>query len=487
MFAFAATALFPSNVQAGRAPQAGLPTGANDADDAYTITTTVKIAQPYDLRAMNDEFQTAWLLKEEGGVGTFEVVYRPLHQQQITANPHWRQDDAKMLEYLRPRPAANWDEGLRQQILKDLRADGIDPDTLDDKTLVEQVSAWAMRRSEGNNQFGLWMVEFDHGKPQVAPALRQAFIREEPQGMSESAIFDRELYGKGMYLNKTHGACTSSSTYLATILRAVGIPTRIILTIPACDYNDPTQIKTLLSAIRHHRTQRALYFAARSMSEMQGFVNHVFNEVWIGGKWVRLNYNRLGQPIVDRYYEGLMTHIYTANDISEVPFATTWGARYGIKAGPKLSSINPYQMLTASDNVAPGVPFDNPPLPDVPQITIATVIAVVKPGDPSLPSDIILPAKNDAVFRIKEWIDEDDYHQLRDFAAQAGSTFILRAAGKPDLQATLSGTKISTGRGFQGFGVQLRGKLEPGVVYQILPDNAGHVRQWRIADGLVWR
>src|SRR5579871_436193 len=119
-------------------------------NDAYTITTTVRIAQPYDLHAMNDEFQKARLLKEEDGVGTFEITYRPLHEQKVEANPNWRQDAALIADYLRPRPAANWDEALRRQILEDLQHDGIDPDRLDDKTLVEKVSAWALKRSEFN-------------------------------------------------------------------------------------------------------------------------------------------------------------------------------------------------------------------------------------------------------------------------------------------------------------------------------------------------
>jgi hypothetical protein len=75
-----------------------------------------------------------------------------------------------------------------------------------------------------------------------------------------------------------------------------------------------------------------------------GFSNHLF-KVLAGNRWVRLNYNVLGQHTLDDSYFGLLTHILTATSMSEVPMAETWGTRYATypKAGPALSSINPYQ------------------------------------------------------------------------------------------------------------------------------------------------
>jgi hypothetical protein len=449
-------------------------------DSSYTITTTVRLAPPYDLAAMNDEFQSARLLKEEDGTGVFEITFKPFHEQKITANPHWQQDDAKMTEYLRPRPAANWDPELRQQILSDLRDGGIEPDKLDDKTLVERVSSWAMQRADTNSQFGIWMVAFEKGVPHVDPALRTAFREQEPP-LSDDALFQRELFGKGMYETRSHGSCTSTSTYLATVLRAIGIPTRIVLMVPACDPNDPKQINLLTTAVRHHRISRSI----RAGLANGGFVNHVFNEVWVGGKWVRLNYNRLGQPIVDSNYLGLMMHVYTAKDISEVPFSTTWGARFANNAGPKLSSVNPYQMLTAKDDLRPGVVLDNPTLPN---LTSATVIAILRHGDPAMPEWVKLPPGTDALLLIREWLKDDNYMQLRFFEQGAGREFTLSAPGKATIRVVTTGAKFSNGNGtFQAFGIALRDKPEPGVSYTLTPDNTVHPNQWRVAEDVTWR
>jgi hypothetical protein len=452
------------------------------AGDRYTIVTKVKIAEPFDVRAMNDEFQSARLLSESGGVGTFEITYRPYHVQKITADPDWRRHDARMTDYLRPLPAANWNAELRKQIISDLREAGIDPDHLDDRTLVQQVSSWALSRTSYNNQFGLWMVRFDGAKASIPANLRPAFAREEPAGMSDQEVFSRELYGAGMYRTKTHGACTSTSTYLATVLRALGIPTRIVLTVPAWDPNDPNQLKTLLSAIRVHRAQ---YIIKNSLADAHGFVNHVFNEVWVGGKWVRLNYNRLGQPILDLNYEGLMTHVYTANDISEVPFAATWGARYATGAGPKLSSENPYQLLSARDALAPGYTLINPP---VRVLDTVTVTAILKPDDPAIPAWLHVSGGTDAVLAFKEWIKDQNYIQMREFLTGAGRAFTLKADGHPDVRAEVTSLKISDGSGgFQAYGIHFLDHPAPGAAYRLIPDNAAHPHKWIIPANLVWR
>ncbi len=449
-----------------------------EAGDAYTITTTLKLAQPYDVRAMNDEFQSARLLEEKDGAGTFEITYRPFHVQTVTANPNWRTDDAKMDEFLRRRPAANWNPDLRAQILADLKADDIDPSQLDDKTLVERLAGWAIKRSRFNDQFGLWMVQFGHGKAEVPANLRASFTDNEPKGMSDEEIFNREVFGDGMYRNRTHGSCTSTSTYMATILRAVGIPTRIILTVPAADGNDPEQVKMLLAAIRRDQTRHTVKMGLPH----GGFSNHVYNEVWIGGKWIRLNYNRLAQPILDQSYMGLMTHVYTANDVSEVPFPTTWGARYALHEGPKLSSENPYQLLAAKDDLQSGLVLDNPP---VETLTSVTVIAAVKPSDPRVANYKLNGV--DGLLQIKEWIQGQNYTQLREFLDGAGKEVTLRGDGQPEIKGRITGSVNDGAGGFQAFVVHLDSVPAAGVKYRIALANQGHEHTWKIQQGVFWQ
>lgn len=446
----------------------------------YTITAVMRLVPPYNVQAMNDEFQDAKLISERNGIGTFKVTYHVFHRQKIDADPKWRQHDSGMRKFLDPAPAANWDPGLRATILAELKQAGIEPAKLDDRTLVEKVSNWAMGRSKFNDQFGLWMVEFKNGRAMVPPKLRDAFAAQEPKGASDQQDFDRELFGKAMVLNRTHGACTSSACYLATILRAIGIPTRIIVTVPAADGNDPAQVKMLLGAIRHRRTCQTVSLGIPS----GGFSNHLFNEVFVGRKWVRLNYNRLGQPIVDGNFEGLMTHIYTARDLSDIPFASTWGPRFGYGTGPKLSSTNPYQLLSAVDHIPDPAHFDNPA---VEELTSVTVRAILMKGDPAIPAWLELPEGTDGLLSVAEWIKGQNYGQLRIFASRASNRFLLRSAGHPDVAAHLSGSRFDDEQGgFQAFGLKLESLPVTGATYHLLPINAGHTNLWKVGASISW-
>jgi hypothetical protein len=207
-------------------------------EDTYTITSTIEVVNPIDPDVMNDDFQVVRVIKRDADEYTLEVTYYPLFQPTIGENPHWREDDAGMTEYLRSTPTENWDERMRQDLLADLGHAGIHPDQLTDKQLVERVSRWAMRRARTTQAFAIWAVYFPHAKPSVFPALRSAFDREKRIGnWTDEQMFDQEVLGRSMYYNNIHGACTSTSIYLATILRPLGIPTRIVICIPPFDPN----------------------------------------------------------------------------------------------------------------------------------------------------------------------------------------------------------------------------------------------------------
>ena len=65
-----------------------------------------------------------------------------------------------------------------------------------------------------------------------------------------------------MFANKTHGSCTSTAIYQTTVLRALGIPTRMILCIPPADASDPAQVKMLDKGLTHHQVRRDVLLGA---------------------------------------------------------------------------------------------------------------------------------------------------------------------------------------------------------------------------------
>ena len=460
-------------------------------EDTYTITSVLQLLQPVNPADMNDDFQDARVLAQDKDSCTVEVTYYPLRRVSIGENPNWRKDYAGMTEYLKATPTENWDETMRRDLLAELLQDGIDPDELTDKQLVEEVSRWAMKRAHSTHAFGIWAVYYPDGKPEVYPPLRGAFDRQKPEkSWTDPQMFDQEVLGRSMFYNKVHGACTSSSVYLATIFRALGIPTRIIFCIPPFDPNDDAQARMFYDNIHHHRVRETVRLA---LDGTGGFEDHMFNEVYVGHHWVRLNYSTLGQPILDPRYFGLLTHIYTCSDLSQVPLAQTWGMRYfKYPAGqPKLSSVNPYRLLSVQDHFGTNAHLANPEVP-LTELRTVTIIGLYPKGSEAIPQwvkeDTWRKTGTDFLIACREWISAAAYHQMSAFRKRAGQEFLLSAPGHPDLKARLNGLTVSAGDGsFQAYAAQLapedRARLAPGVAYSIQPLNVSDTYCWVVAQG----
>jgi transglutaminase-like putative cysteine protease len=466
---------------------------AGRGEFTYTITSVMQLAQPYRLADMNDDYQDARLLAEDADTATVEVTYYPLNtnREGIGENPNWKRDYAGMTEYLAPTPTENWDEKMRDDLLSELRRDGIDPDRLTDRQVAAEVSRWLMKRSRYNKAFAIWYVHFPDGNAQVFPLLRTAFDKEKPDASwTDQAMFDEEVLGRSMFYRRVHGSCTSSAVYLATVMRALGIPARIVICVPPADGNDATQKQMLLASIHHHGVRMTIQHGL----PRGGFSNHLFNEVFVGNRWVRLNYDVLGQNILDSNYFGLLTHIMTVDSLSHVPLAETWGKRYAMypKVGPALSSVNPYRLLKVSDHFGAYAKIANPEVENV-ELRAVTVTqaywkdALPAPIQKQLATNHGDPTNPDFYIGIAEYIP--DYpNQMRDFEGRAGHRFVLSAPGHPDLKATLSGMKLSNGPQYRLWGVKLdaesRGDIAAGVEYEIRPLNTSAVYTWSVRDGV---
>lgn len=460
-------------------------------EDTYTITSVLQLLQPVNPADMNDDFQDARVLLHEKDSLTIEVTYYPLRQVPIGENPNWHKDYAGMTEYLKATPTVNWDETMRRDLLAELRQEGIDPNKLTDRQLVEDVSSWAMNRGHETHAFGIWAVHYPGGKPEVYPPLREAFDGQKPEKTwTDQQMFDQEVLGRSMFYNKVHGACTSTSVYLAAIFRALGIPTRIVFCVPPFDPNDEAQARMFYSSI-HHNWVRETVRAALDGTE--GFEDHFFNEVYVSHHWVRLNYSTLGQPILDAHYFGLLTHIYTCSDLSQVPLAQTWGMRYfKYPAGqPKLSSVNPYRLVSVQDHFGANAHLDNPEVP-LAELRTVTIIGLYPKGSTAIPKWVTENENwqrdgTDFLIACQEWVP-GTYRQMNAFSKRAGHEFLLSAPARPDLKARLNGLTLSKGDGsFQAYGAQLapedRAKLAPEASYSIQPLNISDTYRWVVAPG----
>ena len=458
-------------------------------EDTYSITSVLQILKPVNAGDMNDDFQDASILAQDTNSLTVQITYFPFYQPVIGENSNWRKDDAGMVQYLRPTPTENWDETMQRDLIGELRQSNIDPDRLPDKQLVEQVSRWAIRRAHTTEAFAIWAVDYPNGAPTVYPPLPEAFDRQKPDpSWTDQRMFEQEVLGRSMFYNKVHGSCTSSAVYLTTILRALGIPTRIVFCIPPFDPNDNAQAAMFYTNIHDNKVRETVRAA---LDGTGGFENHLFNEVYIGHHWVRLNYDKLGQPILDSQYFGLLTHIYTCSDLSQVPLAQTWGVRYFkySTVQPKLSSVNPYRLISVQDDFGANAHVDNPPVP-IAELQMVTIIGLYHLDSPQVPkwvADGLAQHKANVDFLIatREWVS-GGYHQMRSFQKRASHEFLLTALQHPDVRARLTGLNLSTGDGsFQAYGAEVlpedKVKLAFGVPYEIHPINVSETYRWTVA------
>jgi len=323
---------------------------------SYSVRTILQFMPPFDRAALNDDFQDARILEQRDDYIELEVIHYPLSTagKTIGENSDWRQDYASMTEYLKPGVTTNWDVKMRKDLLSELKSDGIIVEKLTDKQVVEKVSSWLMKKSRYLGKvFTTFYIYYPEGQPKVYPGLESAFEHEFDRDKDNydwtiEEHFDHELLGKGMFYNKTHGSCTSFAVYLTTVLRAIGIPTRMIMVNPAVDASNREQLRMVKDRITHNKVRETMLAGLRNSSK--GFTNHTFNEVYVGSRWCRLNYKTLGQHILDQRQFGLQTHLSTFNDLSEASLAPSWGWRYAKgERNSVFKHSNPYSAITVSD------------------------------------------------------------------------------------------------------------------------------------------
>lgn len=483
-----------------RADTAG--TGTSDGDPkqrrefTYSVRAVMRLMPPYRLAAMNDDYQDARLLRQTEDYAEVEVVCYPLNtnSDDLASQGDWNRGDARMAEYLEPGVTTNWDAAMRRDLLEALKKDGIDPDHLTHRELVEQVSRWLYARSTYQTMFCTHFVRFSGGRPAVLPGLEAAFEREKGHpAWSVDEQFAHELLGKEMFYRKTHGSCTSAATYQATVLRALGIPTRIIVAAPIIDASDPDQVEMARKNLSHNVVRSTVEYATLAMKN--SYSNHTFLEVFVGGRWRRLNYNNLRQNILDSNYLGLMVHVHTFRDLSEADLAATWGKRYALgERDAQFRHSNPYRTLALDDHFGRYAQIVNPPAPaEHRRLTISRIYWGGAADAPELvrKSTNKLPmGAGRLFFHTDEWFDDaGDYLQYKLFLSRADGDFVLKAQDQRDVKCRITSYFTQTSRQVREFELTIPAdeycKMPKGLPFTLHPLNAAEGYQWRLLDHLT--
>jgi len=463
---------------------------------AYTIRSVLKVMRPCDTTVINDDYQDARVLSETKEYVELEVIHYPFNTnaESIGEQEKWREHSSKLYPYLQPGLSTNWDEDMRKDLLTKLQADGIDLNILTDRKAVEMVSAWLLDRGKYRYMFGTYFVYFPQGKAAIYPGLEEAFRQEKGNtALPFSRHIQHEIYGKGMFYNKSYGTCTSTAIYLTTAMRAIGIPTRMILTIPCVDPSDPKQVQMIEDHISHNQVRHSLL---KAMSKLQrGFVCHTFNEVYVDGRWRRLDYKTLGQNIFGKGTMGLFTHTHTFNDLSESGLTKTWGWRYGKGERDEVfRTSNPYRALELSDRFGIHLDLDNPTV-EIKEHKTITISKLYWRDSKDAP-DIVRNneyVKSDGAGHLfihgEEWFKGEHYTQYKDFMSKADQYFKLIADGYPSIHSKLSSLYITDEtQELREIEIKIEAKeyerMQKGVPYRLVPNNSNEKYQWKVPENI---
>ncbi len=418
---------------------------------SYSVRAVIRIMPPYNLAALNDDYQDVRVLAKTENYAELEVTLYPLNAnaQAITANPNWQKDYAGMKDHLAPGVTTNWDDAMRKDLLLELAKAGIVPESMTDKEVAEKVSRWLYSRSQHRNMFCTHFLHFPKGKPAIYPGLEKAFDKEKGDlSWSAEEQIRHEALGKEMFQRKVYGTCTSAAVAQATVLRALGLPTRFIVTMPLVDASDPQQLKIAEKGLTNHEVRSTVMRGV--LASGKSYANHTYLEVFVGNRWRRLNYSTLGQNTLDANYFGLMVHIHTFNDLSEANLAPTWGARYALgKRDEVFAHSNPYRTIALEDHFGKYGGLPNPPAKEHKRLTLTKVYWPDAKDAPEAVKNFRSgsPPESGRLFvHVEEWLDDaGDYLQYKPFLEKADHQFVLRSPGKPDVRCQASKSFLTLG------------------------------------------
>lgn len=454
----------------------------------YTVRAVVQAMKPVTLEELNDDFQDVRKLDEGDDYVEFEVVLYPFStvNEEIQGHRSWKRVPEDLQSWLEPGPTSDWTADMRRDLLAALGSDGIDVAKLDDKAVVEQVSAWLMDHADYHDGFSSFITAFDEdGKPFVPEELQGEVQRGSPgERLSLEEQWRCEISARGMFETGRRGSCTSSAIYLSGCLRAVGIPTRTILCIPLVDAGDSREREMLEERLQHNLIRPIVVQAAEQ--GRNAWTSHTFNEVWVGGRWRRLNYNRLGQGILDEHYLGLMIHIGTFHDWADARMPETVGRRHRMQTQSQLfGGANPYSTLTLRDEFGVHSGLENPR----PEPRDMVVHELRWTDDSSLPADIVSNCAERGRYGLIARMDETgSFKSLSSFLAGADLRVWLESEGQPrigigfDPQCWwyLDGIAYV----YMPFGIADRRDFVEGVDYAALPRNGTEGFTWRFESGV---
>jgi len=205
----------------------GVPDGDWDErrEYRYSVRVIMKIRQPFDLEAMNDDmFQDARIVEQEDAEGytTLEILLFPITGIPLTPSAYPPTDLPQEVQaYTLPGLTTNTSQAMQEEV------DHIVRHATNDVHAVYEILEWTSRnvRTDRNRHARALVFYYTY---EVDEAV---YLRNLWPGVSGNVMQGTYLYADSMYWNTTTGDSCSYSTLVCSMLRAAGLPCRIMQTL----------------------------------------------------------------------------------------------------------------------------------------------------------------------------------------------------------------------------------------------------------------
>lgn len=299
----------------------------------YTIKAQVRLIKPYDLEFMDNHIhQDINVIEETDEYADILIYMYPFNKlsETIVANDNWREDNQKIMREISPGKSNDWDQDMKNDLIKLLKNNGIDPNVLSDKELVYQVINFF--EMDDYNGFEGYMHEIsditntplpmydwftiidDNGNALLNEKLFNRDYRVKTEiletfktAKQEFEAFTGEVWAnndfiklvsstKEMFYKQFHGSCSGTSEFYASIFQALGIPTKVM---PIATTIDTGKLHDEIcgdhKSLYDLRIKQGDNFKNELVRDywLNGLADfgssHIMNYIYIGNRWINMD------------------------------------------------------------------------------------------------------------------------------------------------------------------------------------------------------
>jgi len=251
---------------------------------AYTIRAICEIRYPANIKFMNDLYQDVRLLDnktEDTNLSTIELIIYPFSTPHIYSQPYpVIYDNVDMQRYLAPSVAMNFSPGMEEDVQNIVAGSTTDVEAI--KRIIHWISSETM------------LVKYNPHWDYFDIVNKKIMWNKSFGSKKEDEKFlNTNFYGDSMFKNRVHGTCSSLAILRTSMYRAAGLPARIIQTLPLITYYTG-DIPPLVEKLSNRAMAKGY-----SWGPGNGGANHMYNEIFLNNRWVRVDYAIGTGPFVD--------------------------------------------------------------------------------------------------------------------------------------------------------------------------------------------